>query len=154
MNQYDKENQLGQYPSKSLEHMNIPQHKESTQIIQGFERTTEIIQMFLSKATKIISCCTEASHPLITIAVKGYTNGLIKATDRGVKVRFLTEINDTNLHYFKKLARIAEIRHLEGIRSNFSVSEGEYIGLVILQDSPVAELIYSNAKAVTAAICL
>ena len=129
--------------------MNKPEHKEYTQIIQGLERTTEIIQKFLSKATKIISCCTEGSDPSVAIGVEGYKKGLIKAIDRGVKIRFLTEINDTNLHYFKKLAKIAEIRHLEGIRSNFSVSEGEYIGSVVLQDSsPVPQLIHSNAKAV------
>ena len=129
--------------------MNKPEHKEYTQIIQGLERTTEVIQKFLSKATKIISCCTEGSDPSVAIGIEGYRNGLIKATDRGVKVRFLTEINDTNLNYFKKLARIAEIRHLEGIRTNFSVSEGEYIGSVVLQDSsPVPQLIHSNAKAV------
>ena len=97
----------------------------------------------------MISCCTEVSDPSVTIGVEGYRNGLIKATDRGVKVRFLTEINDTNLNYFKRVARIAEIRHLEGIRTNFSVSEGEYIGSVILQgSSTVPEFIYSNAKAV------
>ena len=121
--------------------MNKPEHKEYTQIIQGLERTTEIMQKFLSKATKMISCSTEAGHPSVTIDIEGYRNGLIKATDRAVKIRFLTEINDTNLHYFRKLAKIAEIRHLEGVRSNFSVSEGEYIGSVVLQDtSPVPSL--------------
>lgn len=129
--------------------MNKPEHKEYTQIIQGLERTTEIMQKFLSKATKIISCCTEVSHPSVTIGLEDYKDGLIKATDRGVKIRFLTEINDTNLHYFKKLAKIAEIRHLEGVRSNFSVSDGEYIGSVVMQDtSPVPQLIYSNAKTI------
>jgi two-component system, OmpR family, sensor histidine kinase VicK len=136
-------------PLKVIKNMNKPEHKEYTQIIQGLERTTEVIQKFLSKATKIISCCTEAGHPSVTIGVESYRNGLIKAIDRGVKVRFLTEINDTNLHYFRKLAKIAEIRHLEGIRTNFSVSEGEYIGSVVLQNSsPVPQLIHSNAKAV------
>ena len=56
-----------------------------------------------------------------------------------------------------KLAKDTEIRHLEGVRSNFSVSEGEYIGSVVMQDtSPVPQLIYSNAKTIVeqAAICL
>ena len=84
--------------------MNKPEHKEYTQIIQGLESTTERIQKFLSKATKMI-LAAEIGHPSVTIGVEGYRNGLIKATDRGVKVRFLTEINDTNLNYFKKQRR-------------------------------------------------
>lgn len=129
--------------------MNKPEQKEYTEIIQGVERTTEVIQKFQSKATKIISSCTEASGPSVTIGVEPYKKGLVKAINRGVKVRFVTEINDTNLRYCKKLAKIAELRHLEGIRSNFSVSEGEYIGSAVLQDSsPVPQLIYSNAKAI------
>jgi preprotein translocase subunit Sss1 len=61
--------------------MNKPEHKEYTQIIQGLERTTETIQKFLSKATKIISCCTEASHPSVKLGLDDYRIGLIKATD-------------------------------------------------------------------------
>ena len=129
--------------------MNKPGQKQYTQIIQGLERTTEVIQNFLSGATNNISSCTEASQRPATIGIEGYKTGLVKARDRGVKVRFLAEINSTNVRYFKKLVTIAELRHLEGIRSNFSVSEREYIGSVIPQDSsPLPQLIYSNAKAI------
>ena len=128
--------------------MNNPGHKQYTQIIQGLERTTEVIQKFLSEAKNNISSCTASQRPA-TIGVEGYKTGLVKARDRGVKVRFLAEINSTNVRYFKKLVTIAELRHSEGIRSNFSVSDREYIGSVIPQDSsPVPQLIYSNAKAI------
>ena len=44
--------------------LNKPGQKQYTQIIQGLERTTEVIQNFLSGATNNISSCTEASqHP-------------------------------------------------------------------------------------------
>lgn len=129
--------------------MNKPEQKEYTKIIQGVERTTEIVQKFQSKATKTISSCTEASGPSVTIGVEPHKIGLVKAINRGVKVRFVTEINDTNLRYCKELAKMVELRHLEGIRSNFSVSEGEYIVSAVLQDSsPVPQLIYSNGKAI------
>jgi len=78
--------------------MNKLEQKEYTQIIQGLERINEIIQKFLSKVTKIISCCTEGNDPSVAIGVEGYKKGLIKAVERGVKIRFLTEINDNNLN--------------------------------------------------------
>ena len=127
--------------------MNKPEPKEYTQIIEGVERTLEVIQKFQSKATKFISSCTEATGPSVSIGVEDYEKGLIKAINRGVKVRFVTEINNTNLRYCKKLANIAELRHLEGIRSNFSVSEGEYIGSALQDSCPIPQLIYSNARA-------
>ena len=129
--------------------MNKPGQKQYTQIIQGLERTTEVIQKFLTEAKNNISSCTEASRRPATIGVEGYKTELVKARNRGVKVRFLAEINSTNVRYFKKLVTIAELRHLEGIRSDFSVSDREYIGSVIPQDSsPTPQLIYSNAKAI------
>lgn len=127
--------------------MNKPEQKEYTQIIQGVERITEVIQKFQSKAANIISSCTEASGPSVIIGIEDYKKGLIKAINKGVKVKFVTEINNTNLRYCKKLAKITELRHLEGIRSNFSVSECEYIGSELQDSSPIPQLIYSNAKA-------
>jgi two-component system, OmpR family, sensor histidine kinase VicK len=74
-----------------------------------------------------------------------------KARNRGVEFRYITEITKDNISYCKELSKIAEIRHLNGVRGNFEVSQrrgkGEYIGTAILQEAePVAQLIFSNVK--------
>ncbi|HKI08031.1 MAG TPA: HAMP domain-containing sensor histidine kinase, partial [Nitrososphaeraceae archaeon] len=57
-----------------------------------------------------------------------------------------------NISYCNELSSIAEIRHLNGIKGNFEVSQkttgkGEYIGAATLEEAePVAQLIYSNVK--------
>jgi two-component system, OmpR family, sensor histidine kinase VicK len=97
----------------------------------------------------MISSCTDANGPSVTLGVEVYKKGLDKSLKRGLKLRLITEINESNLKYCKQLAKISELRHLEGIRSNFSVSESEYIGSASLQDAtPVTQIIYSNLKAI------
>ena len=64
--------------------MNKPEHKEYTQIIQELERITEIIQKFLSKASKNISCCTEGSDPSVAIGVEGLFRMFKDVVERGL----------------------------------------------------------------------
>jgi hypothetical protein len=64
-------------------------------------------------------------------------NERFKAGNRGVEFRYITEITKGNISYCKELSKIAEIRHINGVRGNFEVSQkrgrGEYIGTAILK---------------------
>ncbi|HZT34512.1 MAG TPA: hypothetical protein VFA15_01220, partial [Nitrososphaera sp.] len=53
-----------------------------------------------------------------------------------------------NVEYCRELSRLIELRHLEGIKGNFAVSESEYMASAVLdQTEPIAQVIYSNAGA-------
>jgi len=69
---------------------------------------------------------------------------------RQVKVRWLTEITKENLSYCKALMQYVELRHLDGIKGNFGVSDKEYIGTATVTEEaePVPELIYSSVPSV------
>jgi two-component system sensor histidine kinase VicK len=46
----------------------------------------------------------------------------------GVRFRFVTEVTKDNVTFCKNsVSKVAEIRHLEGIKGNFGVSDTEYI---------------------------
>jgi signal transduction histidine kinase len=45
---------------------------------------------------------------------------------RNIPVRFITEINETNMAACKELMGFVELRHLDGVRGNFLVTEQEY----------------------------
>jgi hypothetical protein len=49
----------------------------------------------------------------------------------GVKLRFITEITKDNVGRCKDTMKIAELRHLEGVRGNFAVTRS--ILLLLLQ---------------------
>jgi hypothetical protein len=95
------------------------------------------------------------------MGIDAIKNERLKAKNRGVVFRYVTEITKDNLPYCKELSEFAEVRHLNGVKGNFEVSKirvkagkeggewkgGEYIGTATLQEAqPVAQLIYSNVK--------
>ena len=60
------------------------------------------------------------------------------------------------------MSKFSEIRHLDGVKGNFEVSQKtggkvEYIATASLQEAePIAQLIYSNVKGIVeqAAVCI
>ena len=85
------------------------------------------------------------------MGVEAIKNERFKAKNRGVEFRYITEITRDNISYCKELSKIAEIRHLNGVKGNFEVSQNigkaEYIGTAVLQEAePIPQLIYSNVK--------
>ena len=122
-------------------------NKELTQVIHGIENTTNVIQQFQFNATARICSCLNASGPSITVGLDAYKMGLVEARQRGVKLRFVTEVTGENMHYCKELMKIAEVRHLDGVRGNFGVTESEYTAFGVLRESTLlSQLIYSNVK--------
>ena len=79
---------------------------------------------------------------------------IIEATNRGIVVRYITEITTYNIQYCKEFYKIVdELRHLDGLQSNFMLSESEYISLLDSsnlnkkKDKEItSEIIYSNIK--------
>ena len=68
---------------------------------------------------------------------------------KGVKLRYVTEITGDNIGYCKELMKMVdELRHLEGIKGNFYISETEYIAPASLHEKgkPASQIIYSNVK--------
>jgi two-component system, OmpR family, sensor histidine kinase VicK len=86
------------------------------------------------------------------VSVEEIKKARIKAKNRGVKIRYVTEITEENISYCKELSKFSEIRHLDGVKGNFEVSQkvgekGEYVATATLQEAePIAQLIYSNVK--------
>jgi hypothetical protein len=70
-----------------------------------------------------------------------------------VEFRYVTEITKDNLPYCKEMLKFSEIRHLDGVKGNFEVSDiKEYVAATTLQSAnkqqPMPQLIYSNVKEV------
>ena len=46
--------------------------------------------------------------------------------ERGIRLRFITEITEDNIVYSKELMKNCELRHLDEVRGNFGISDGIY----------------------------
>jgi two-component system sensor histidine kinase VicK len=87
------------------------------------------------------------SRPPLDIGIGQIKKALLDAKGRGVRLRYLTEITNDNISYCKELIKIVdELRHLDAIKGNFMISEGEYLAPVNLDEKGkiAPQLIYSN----------
>jgi len=118
---------------------------EKTEILYGPKNVMNILLQFLLKANTIDSC---GDYKGPSVAIEAYKNLLVDLKTRGIKFRYVTDITKENINYCKELIEFSdEVRHLDGIKANFSVSETEYIATATLQEAkPVPQVIYSNVK--------
>jgi two-component system, OmpR family, sensor histidine kinase VicK len=124
-----------------------PREQDKLEVVHGEENVIGAILQFLSRTDKIDSCY-DYRAPSMVIEIEAYRKLLLHIKERGIKLRFLTDINKDNIIYCKELMKFAEeIRHLEGVKASFSISEKEYITTATLhgaQSTP--QLVYSNVK--------
>ncbi|HEX2124630.1 MAG TPA: ATP-binding protein, partial [Nitrososphaeraceae archaeon] len=85
----------------------------------------------------------------VAIGVEVFKKGLYELKKRNVKSRFVTDITKDNIKYCKELMQISELRHLDGVKGNFAVSEKGYTASATLQEaSLLQQVIYSNVRSI------
>ena len=106
---------------------------ERTEILSGEENVTNKVFQFLSKADKIDSC-GDYKAPSLILEFEQYKKLLYDIKAKAIQLRYITDITKDNIHYCKELLKfVKEIRHMGGIRTNFSVSETEYMAYASIQ---------------------
>ena len=121
---------------------------ETTEILRGVEDTTRAVVLFFTNA-KWVSACADSSAPSIAMEVEPIKKCYENLKNKKAKVRWITEITKDNLSYCRELMQYAELRHMDGIKGNFAVSDTAYIATATVNKAqPVPELIYSSARSV------
>jgi two-component system, OmpR family, sensor histidine kinase VicK len=106
-----------------------------------------VITDFLYAARARLNLTADSGLPSVIIGNEVYRRGLVDARKRGVRIRIVTDIAKDNVSICKQLAEICELRHMEGIKANFGVSEFEYLSIGTQRASrPISQVVYSNAK--------
>src|SRR5215467_5875538 len=65
----------------------------------------------------------------VPLEFEAIRKAILKAKTRDTRSRFITEITKENISYAKEFMKIVELRHLDGVRGNFGVSDSEYIAI-------------------------
>jgi two-component system, OmpR family, sensor histidine kinase VicK len=89
------------------------------------------------------------TRPQLAVALDPIRHAFADAKRRDVRLRYLTEITTENISFCKELlSTVSELRHLDGIKGNFMISESEYLAPAVLLDKGkvAAQIIYSNVK--------
>jgi two-component system sensor histidine kinase VicK len=119
----------------------------NTRIIHGAQDVIKAEEALFYSAIKTIDSCMTYTRPSLAIALPQIRIAFVNAKKRGIKLRYITEITRENLSYCKELRGLVdELRHFDGIRNNFMVSEREYLAPLVLSDGKAiaSELVYSN----------
>jgi two-component system, OmpR family, sensor histidine kinase VicK len=124
-------------------------NSERTQVLYGPENTTSAILKFLMDVDTKLDICADSTWPSVAMGIDVFRNALIDIKKRRIIRRYITTITKNNLSYCKEVMKIGELRHLDGIRGNFAVSEREYLASATLQEAKLLpQVIYSNVKEV------
>ena len=123
---------------------------EKTEVFYGPENAVRIIVNSMAGVEKEMIACTEAASIALVTNVEPIGREYRNFRGRGVTLRSIYEITKENLSIVKELTQYAEIRHLDGIKGNFAVTEKEYLAtaMVTRGNEPVTEVIRSTSKAV------
>jgi two-component system sensor histidine kinase VicK len=116
----------------------------------GIEYTIDKTLQTLSRVTYRFDSCSDVRHPSIIVTAEPVKNAFIDVKNRGIKTRFITEITKDNLHYCKELMQVgSEVRHIDGVKGNFAVTDTEYVSYAISEEvrpSSLTQLVRSTSK--------
>ena len=123
--------------------------KEDTLVFYGVDAVIDIVIQFLNQTNKTVYACVDQTRPILTLDILELKKAFEDAIRRGVKLMYVTEITKDNLSYCKKLMEMThELRHLDGIKGNFYISESGYLAPATLHEKgkPASQIIYSNVN--------
>ena len=115
----------------------------------GGDKVIEQVLHFVSNARKKIDACVDHTRPLLATEIEPLKNSLVNAKKRGIRISYVTEITNDNVSCCKELTKMTgEIRHLDGIKGNFYISDTEYIAPATFHErgKPASQMIYSNVN--------
>ncbi|MFY9869874.1 MAG: hypothetical protein WAK17_09175, partial [Candidatus Nitrosopolaris sp.] len=69
------------------------------------------------------------SLSVVPLGFEAIRKAILEARARGSRLRFITEITQENISYVKEFIESVELRHLDGVKGNFGVSDSEYIAI-------------------------
>ncbi|HYY51176.1 MAG TPA: hypothetical protein VE643_09910 [Nitrososphaeraceae archaeon] len=122
---------------------------QRTEVLTGEQNVVDTVLQFVSNAKNRIDACIDSSRPSLAFEIEVLKKAFLDAMNRGVKLRYVTEINEDNVKYCKELINMVDdLRHLEGIKGNFYVNETEYIAPATLHENgkPASQITYSSVK--------
>ena len=123
--------------------------EESTKVFYGMKNVMNTVLEFVYQTSSLIDACVDYTRPSLAVDILVLRKAFLTARTKGVKLRYVTEITSDNINYCKQmLTMVDELRHLDGIKGNFYISETAYLAPATVHEKgkPAAQIIYSNVK--------
>ncbi len=123
-------------------------NSEKLESSNGIENSEEASLQIISKIKERLDCCYDKNGPALQIGSEPLWNAIAQLKYKGTKLRLITEITKENIAYCKTMMRYFDVRHMDGVKGNFGISDGEqYLGNMLAFDGRLGiELIHINNK--------
>lgn len=118
-----------------------------TEVYHGSEKADNELLQFIKRSKRKIDCCVSSVAPSVIMEIGPIRRARIASVkEKGIKLRYVTEITPDNVEYCKEMINFAEVRHLDRIKGNFEVAdEKEYVASATLHKAQsIPQLIFSN----------
>jgi hypothetical protein len=122
--------------------------QDKTEVLYGNDSIIKKTLETFSWTEKNMDASVDKAGPAIHVLYEPIWTGLVSLKERGVKIRTVTEITTDNICYCKKMMEVSEIRHLDGVRTNFGISDGKQVLLhgVSQETYPLSQAILTSVK--------
>ena len=114
-----------------------------TQVLIDEQEILKAIKSFQVNTQTFWGACVESTVP--SFSVGKVLEGYVEAHKRGVKILYITEITRENLRHCNQIVQFGMLRHLDGVRGNFAVSDTEYVSGVMSHDT-LTSLVHSDVR--------
>jgi two-component system sensor histidine kinase VicK len=124
--------------------------EEKTEVLYD---QNEIVQRTLdvhnASKNKLDVCIDSTSPSIFVVPEHPVTKSFLDLKKRGIKLRLITEITQSNIFYCKELMKMVELRHLDQVKGNFGiVDEREYhASATTLKSEPPPQLVVTSVRA-------
>jgi len=121
---------------------------EKTMVLHDSRSIDNALLGFYAKAKSSYDCYGVTSQSTLPES-EAINNTLSNLKNQGVRLRQITEITKDNVSYCKILMKIAELRHLDGVKGKIQLSDTELFVTTITENEEshqTAQVIYSNIK--------
>jgi hypothetical protein len=121
-------------------------------LILGYEANRDLLVNFYRNAQKEIDWVTEENTSRVATSLEWLEKEILGARSRGVICKTITDITPSNITYCKRvMKRIHELRHMDGVRAVFGVSDHDTIAMVpslLSHEANTIQFVHSNSEAV------
>jgi hypothetical protein len=138
-----------------LNEIHSPLPPETTEVLYGNENIQKRTLEIFSRVKESLDGCNDSTEMPMNVKYEDIWNGYVQLKKNGVRLRAITEITPDNISYVKKATELFEIRHLNGLKSNFGIVDRKVCLLHSVsheeQAQPLSHAIVTNAKALVEA---
>lgn len=119
----------------------------TSQVFEGVDATTSIRLQTITGAESRLDICDDSLGVVALMKYAPVRKALTEKSKSTGFVRFIADITKENLDLCSQLSEFTELRHLDGIKGNFCVTDKEYYAFAPLTEPTVPALaIYSSSS--------